>query len=114
MPLFLYLAWHAPHFPFQPVATPEIAQRYARNASFAPDERRHRLGMITELDRGVARVIDALRARGGDATLDETLIVFVSDNGAPGGIRGAVDARGAPYPNNLPLIGHKGSLFEVR
>jgi len=50
-------------------------------------------GMLSELDDGVADVVDALTARG---MLDDTLVVFVSDNGGP-----------LEHSTNAPLRGGK-------
>ena len=57
--------------------------------------------MIRALDRGVGRVLDALRANGLD---DNTLVFFTSDNGAPNYI-------GLPEVNK-PFRGWKITFFE--
>ena len=58
-------------------------------------------GMIRSLDRGVGRVMEALKANGLD---DNTLVLFTSDNGGAGYI-------GLPDVNE-PYRGWKITLFE--
>jgi len=74
-PFFLYLAYNAPHWPFQ------VPQRYYdRFAGIEDPIRRTQVAMISALDDGVGRVLDALERTG---TRDDTLVIFVSDNGCP-------------------------------
>ncbi len=53
--------------------------------------------MIHHMDEGIGRIVDALRATG---KLDNTLIVFTSDNG------------GERFSDNWPLVGGKMDLTE--
>lgn len=95
-PFFLYLAHWAPHSPLQ--ATREDYDALSQ----IPDHRlRVYAAMIRALDRGVGRVLDALRANGLE---ENTLIFFTSDNGAPNYI-------GLPELNR-PFRGWKISFFE--
>ena len=95
-PFFLYLAYNAPHTPLQALKSDYDA---------LPQIRDHRTrvyaAMIRALDRGVGRVMAALKARGLD---DNTLVIFTSDNG------------GAHYiglPDiNRPYRGWKATFFE--
>jgi arylsulfatase A-like enzyme len=95
---FLYLAWFAPHVPL------EAPEKYlARFPGAMPAERRLALAMISAMDDGVGRLRERLRARGLERN---TLICFVSDNGAPlkdGAWDGSL---------NLPLRGEKGMLTD--
>jgi len=93
-PLFLYLAFSAPHAP--PQAPPEYVQPYA---SIADETRRTYAGMVAALDDQIGRVLDALAKRG---VLGSTLVLFASDNGGspPHGGR------------NQPLRGIKAELWE--
>ena len=94
-PFFLYLAYNAPHYPYQ---TPP--QTYMdRVANIADPDRRIYAAMITALDDGVGQVLQALQAQN---ILNNTLIFFLSDNGAPQ----------ETFTRNYPLRGYKGSVWE--
>ncbi len=94
-PFFLYVPFSAPHTPFQ--ARKEDVARFAAE----PDEnRRVYLALVASLDDAVGRIVRALDERG---LTDDTLVVFVSDNG------------GALYTHatsNAPFRGGKFTLFE--
>jgi arylsulfatase A-like enzyme len=94
-PFFVYLPLQNPHTPFQ-----------AKQADWDafPDEkdpiRRTYLALIRSLDQSVSRVVKAIDERG---LGEQTLIIFLSDNG------------GALYTHattNAPFQGGKFSLFE--
>jgi len=72
-PLFLYLAFNAAHTPYQ--ATPEYLDRYK---SIEDPSRRAYAGSITAMDDQIGRVVAALEKQ---KMRDNTLIVFMSDNG---------------------------------
>ncbi len=94
-PLFLYLAYTAPHTPMH--ARADLLERF-RNT--IPDAlRRKYAAMVVALDEGVARVTAALADEG---MLDNTLLVFLSDNG--GATNNGSD--------NGPWRGMKGSKWE--
>ncbi len=95
-PFFLYLAHWAPHTPLQ-------ASREDFEALSDIELHRERVyvAMIHALDRGVGRVMEALKANGLD---DNTLVIFTSDNGGAGYI-GLPDI-------NAPYRGWKSTLFE--
>jgi arylsulfatase A-like enzyme len=74
-PFFLYLAYNAPHWPL------EVPQAYYDKFSGISDPiRRTYVAMIAALDDNVGRVLDKLDQTG---QRDNTLIVFLSDNGCP-------------------------------
>ena len=118
-PLFLYVASLAPHAPYQ--APQDLIDGYK---DLAGDIHRHTYAaMITDLDTQVGRIVDALKQKG---MLDNTLIIFSSDNG---GATSALFATGARSPeereesggvgleekppaSNGELRGGKGSLHE--
>ncbi len=95
-PFFIYLAFNAVHTPLQ-----------ARESDYdaLPGIKDHRLrvyaAMVRALDRGVGKVLRALKANGLDKN---TLVIFTSDNG------------GANYIDlpqiNKPFRGWKASFFE--
>ncbi len=76
-PLFLYLAMAAPHMPNE--APQSSIDEYA---SISNPNRRIHAAMVTELDTQIGRVIDALKKR---QMLNNTLILFASDNGGLSG-----------------------------
>ena len=94
-PFFLYLAYNAPHDPYN-----IPPQTYLdRVANISDPDRRTYAAMVTALDDGVGKVLKALR----DNNLsNETLVFFLSDNGAP------LNA----FTNNLPLRGGKSDTLE--
>lgn len=95
-PFFLYLAHWAPHTPLQ-------ASREDYEALSHIELHRERVyaAMIRSLDRGVGRVLDAVRENGLE---DDTIVIFTSDNGGAGYI-------GLPDVND-PYRGWKITLFE--
>ena len=104
-PFFLEITAHEPHVPY-------IASEEALAANLHLDDRaRKYAASVTDLDRGVGRVLDALR----EMNLDKnTLVIFTSDNGAAKG----TDDPNAPYGqyanrgSNGILRGWKGDLYE--
>lgn len=117
-PFLLYLAPYAPHTPL------EWVERY-NNATFYPDlpeMRRIGLSMVKAIDDGVGDILAALNAHG---ISYNTVIWFISDNGAPLGFSkydntGATDVPDGnggfaqPWDGSLntPLLGEKGQLAE--
>jgi uncharacterized sulfatase len=95
-PFFLYLAHWGVHTPLQ-------AARADYDAVTGIPEHRRRVyaAMVRSVDRSVGRVLQALRDEGLD---DNTIVVFTSDNGAPGYI-------GLPEVNR-PYRGWKLTQFE--
>ena len=93
-PLFLYVAFQAVHTPLQVPENYEKIYKRVKNI-----KRRKFLGMVTAMDDAVGRIIKALEE---NHMLQNTMIVFLSDNGGP------ID-QGA---DNYPLRGSKGSLWE--
>ena len=108
-PFFLYLAYFAPHVPL------ESTEDYLSRFDGVPETRRqHALAMISAIDDGVGRI----RERLSETQLsDNTLIFFISDNGAPLGIHKLdlpVDNQGGAWDGSLndPMVGEKGMLSE--
>ena len=94
-PFFLYLAYNAVHSPIQ---APEA---YLAKFAHLPDlHRRLFAAMLAHLDDNVGRVLAHLRATG---LAENTLVVFLSDNGGP---TKELTSR------NDPLRGGKGELWE--
>ena len=77
-PFFLYLPWSIPHAPLQdPDADPSIAFD-AGAKSNTPEGRNAYVKMVEHLDSHIGRIFQALERQG---QLDNTLIIFTSDNG---------------------------------
>jgi len=107
-PLYLYLAFNAPHTPYQ--APKEYVDRFP---TIADPTRRTYAGMIAAMDDQVGRVVAALDKK---TMRDNTLIVFHSDNG---GTRNAMfagvmaDMSRIKIPcDNGPYKDGKGTLYE--
>ena len=124
-PFFLFISFYTVHTPLQ--APRELVAKYRNKASLSqgseaaefgseeqvwPTDRPRRVrirqrhptyaAMMEMLDRGVGRVLQALR----DLELDgNTVVMFTSDNG------GLSTSEGSPT-SNLPLRGGKGWLYE--
>ena len=118
-PLFLYVASLAPHAPYQ---APKDAVDAYKN-TIGDEKRRTYAAMITELDAQVGKIVAALKQ---ENMLDNTLIIFSSDNGGATsalfatGARspeereesGGVELGAKPPASNGDLRGGKGSLHE--
>ncbi len=72
-PMFLYVTFNAPHSPLQ--APLEAVAEYADIDDL---NRRTYAAMVSEMDRGIGRVLSALDKEG---LSDDTFIMFMSDNG---------------------------------
>ena len=95
-PFFLYLAHWAPHTPLH-----ASKEDYEALSHIELHRERVYAAMIRSLDRGVGRVMQALKTNGID---ENTLVMFTSDNGGAGYI-------GLPDVNE-PYRGWKITLFE--
>lgn len=108
-PLFLWLAFSVPH---HPLLEPE--EWTAKYTQIADPSRRLFAAAVSHMDAAIGRVAQALDKSG---QLDNTLIVFTSDNGGQNGWNSQTEYGGrfSPQPNlgnNLPLRDWKGSLYE--
>ncbi|MEL7587449.1 MAG: arylsulfatase [Prolixibacteraceae bacterium] len=111
-PFFLYVAFNAPHTPLQ--AKPEDLKLYGYDESKPAysgktgteaigqgnTRRQTYAAMVTCMDRGIGRILQALK----ELKIDEnTLVLFMSDNGADEGSGGG---------SGGPLRGHKFQEFD--
>ena len=95
-PFFLYLAHWGVHTPMQ-----ASKADYDALPGIADHAERVQAAMVRSIDRSVGRVLQALRDNGLE---DNTIVIFVSDNGGPGYIG---------LPNlNKPFRGWKMTHFE--
>ncbi|WP_340114618.1 sulfatase-like hydrolase/transferase [Maribellus mangrovi] len=94
-PFFIYLAYNAPHAPLQ--ATEKYLSRFD---NISEKKRKTYAAMVSAVDDGVGLILNKLA----ELHLDEnTLVVFLSDNGGPENHNAS---------DNGVLRGQKGDLFE--
>lgn len=96
-PFFVYLTTNAPHAPY--LVADKYKGLYADNRE-CPNAAFY--GMITNIDENVGRLIGRLGER---ALTEETLLIFMTDNGTSAGFSG-----GKGF--NAGMKGTKGSLYD--
>lgn len=94
-PFFLFASFNAPHTPMQATKADLELYQHIENK-----KRRTYCAMVHRLDVNVGRIMDAVEANG---IADNTLIVFISDNGGPTNSNASI---------NAPFNGQKGILLE--
>ncbi len=111
-PFFAYIATNAPHGPF--IAPPKNAKRFT-DLGFGADQAGF-YGMIENIDENMGLLMSKLSQW---QLLDNTLVIFMSDNGMTGGGSGkpgkslGTSADGKPMPfYNADMKGLKGSADE--
>lgn len=72
-PWFLYVPFNAPHSPFQ--AKPDDLKKYS---GIRDADRRAYAAMVDCMDQAIGKIIEAVESR---ADADNTLVLFMSDNG---------------------------------
>lgn len=105
-PLFMYLAFTAPHTPFQ--APKAYVDRFT---SITDPNRRTYAAMINAMDEQIGAVLAELSRKG---MRDDTLVIFHSDNGGvtSAAFAGQIETKGQLPARNTPLRNGKGSLDE--
>jgi arylsulfatase A-like enzyme len=101
-PFFLSLHYTAPHWPWSAPSQAEASlQRElrvkAKHLSHDGGSPTVYAEMVTEMDAGIGRVLQALEEAG---AADDTLVIFTSDNG------------GERFSNMWPFVGRKRDLLE--
>ena len=97
-PFFLSLHYTAPHWPWETRDDAAVADEVRGNLFHLHGGNIHTYRrMIHHMDEGIGWLLDALRGHG---LLENTLIVFTSDNG------------GERFSDNWPLVGGKMDLTE--
>ncbi|HNZ90602.1 MAG TPA: sulfatase-like hydrolase/transferase [Acidovorax sp.] len=97
-PFLLSLHYTAPHWPWETRDDQALSQEVKSNLFHLHGGNIHQYRrMIHHMDEGIGWLVEALRANG---QLDNTLIVFTSDNG------------GERFSDNWPLVGGKMDLTE--
>lgn len=104
-PYFIYVAYNAPHSPYQ-APEDEIAEHIPLEEFNALEKAKDKNGytyraMVTRMDKGIGKILDAIEKSG---EKDNTLILFMSDNGGVPGME--------PYSTNAPLRGSKFNEFD--
>lgn len=94
-PFFLYLAYNAIHTPMQ---VPNA--RLKKFIGIKDITRRAMAAMLESMDAGIGRILQKLREKG---IAENTIVVFISDNGGP---------TGANASSNHPFSGMKGQTLE--
>ena len=92
---FIYLAYNCPHGPLNQFAPEEYDSKFQE----LPKVLRIWNSYMFAVDEGIRHIMKTLEEKN---MLDNTLIVFLSDNGASGG---------TPLPANGYYRSHKGSLY---
>ena len=97
-PFFLSLHYTAPHWPWETRDDRETAEQLGAGITHLAGGNIHQYRrMIHHMDEGIGWIVEALRSNG---QLDNTLIVFTSDNG------------GERFSDSWPLVGGKMDLTE--
>jgi arylsulfatase B len=111
-PFFLYVAYSVPHTPLD--EPKKWTAPY--NERIKDPSRRLYAASVTHMDYGIRRIVDALERKG---LRENTLVVFVSDNGGQKSWQSKTEYRGryADKPQNVlgdnrPLRGWKGDVYE--
>lgn len=94
-PFFLFASFNAPHAPMQATDTDLELFNHIKN-----EKRRKYCAMVYRLDVNIGKIMEAVKNEG---LAENTLVVFISDNGGP------VDSNASI---NAPFNGQKGILLE--
>ncbi len=114
-PFFTYLTHFSVHTPIQ---APEVDQEFFNNISKGERHRNQTYaGMLKNLDDNVGRAIRFLETtmdprNSGQHLIDNTVILFISDNGGLGGYKDAGVPGSPEITHQFPLKSGKGSLYE--
>ena len=98
-PFFLYVAFNAPHAPY--MAPDEAIADYIDLQELEKLSKKEQnawvyRAMVSRMDKGIGEILDSLEDAG---LTDDTLVIFVSDNGGVEGLTGGSTC--------APLKGHK-------
>jgi arylsulfatase A-like enzyme len=104
-PFLLYVAYNAPHYPMH------APQAYVDRFPDLPWDRRIMAAMLSAMDDGVGDICAELERQG---IREDTVVLFMSDNGPSRETRNWLDGTADPYYGGTTgkLKGHKFSLYE--
>ena len=105
-PFFLYLPHFAVHSPFQ--AKQDLIDHFSPKPPVGGHNNPVYAAMIASVDESVGRVMAALEEQG---IVENTVLIFSSDNGGVGGYA-REGIKGGDITDNAPLRCGKGSLYE--
>ncbi len=94
-PFFLYVGYTAPHTPY--LGPNDRRPEFVREEDYNKGSRSTYSAMVERMDEGVGAILNALRDYG---LSQNTLVIFMSDNGATN------------MGRNGPFSGNKGNVFE--
>ena len=108
-PFFLYVPFSVPHYPLQ-----EDSKWIESYSSIENESRRLFAASVTHMDHAVGRLVETLEA---ENLRENTLVIFISDNGGQEDWTPTFEYEGRHGPNdmlgdNRPLRDWKGSLYE--
>jgi arylsulfatase A-like enzyme len=108
-PFYLHVAHFGPHVPIE--APEKYLNQFPQDM---PTRRRYALASMFAIDKGVGKIIETLTEL---KLIENTMIVFISDNGAPLGLDktdSAIDDSTEQWngSENTPMRGEKGMLTE--
>jgi arylsulfatase A-like enzyme len=93
-PFFLYVAYNAVHWPFQPPGKPNDVRN---KQTWFDGTRKDYIGMVEAIDSGFGKILAALDKHG---LAEDTLVIFTNDNG------------GERLSDNGPFFHHKATVWE--
>jgi len=104
-PFYVQLHYHAVHDSLEPKAPPKYFDKFRSESYILNNFYAHIYGV----DQNMGKIVDFLKST---QQLDNTLIIFTSDNGAMA--MGPYDGfkTGSPLPGNAPFSGHKGNYYQ--
>ena len=102
-PFFLYMAYSAPHVMLVPRAD-KLSKYFKKYEQSGEKYNPNYAAMVESMDDGVGVIVRTLKDEG---LLDNTLIIFTSDNGGLG-----LDELGPAPTSNAPLRKWKGHIYE--
>lgn len=102
-PFFLYLAYSAPHVFTVPRAD-KLSKYFLKYGKSEEKFNPNYAAMVESLDDGVGAILQTIKEQG---LLENTVIIFTSDNGGLG-----LDELGPIPTSNSPLLNWKGHIYE--
>src|SRR5690606_14856002 len=102
-PFFLYLSYSAPHIMLVPRAD-KLAKYLRKHGKYNGEYDANYAAMVESVDDGIGVIVQALEDNG---LLENTLIIFTSDNGGLG-----MEELGPRPTSNDPLRKWKGHVYE--